>query len=61
MWKDLDLVIDGGQLSSNQIAKAGSTVIDLTEKGTYHIIREGSHYDNVKKILDETCKLKKRF
>ncbi|CAF0800175.1 unnamed protein product [Brachionus calyciflorus] len=61
LWKDLDLIVDGGQLSSGEVAKAGSTVIDLTKEGTYQIIRNGSHYDNVVKILDETCKLTRRF
>ena len=61
MWKDLDLVIDGGELSSSEIAKAGSTVIDLTQKGTYQIIRNGTHYDNVVKILEEKCNLTRRF
>lgn len=61
LWKDLDLIIDGGQLSSSEIAKAGSTVIDLTEKDTYRIIRNGSHYDEIVKILEDTCKLKRKF
>jgi tRNA threonylcarbamoyl adenosine modification protein (Sua5/YciO/YrdC/YwlC family) len=41
LWDHLDLIVDGGELSQNQLAKAGSTVIDLTKKGTYKIIREG--------------------
>jgi tRNA A37 threonylcarbamoyladenosine synthetase subunit TsaC/SUA5/YrdC len=41
LWNELDLIIDGGVLSNNEEAKAGSTVIDLTEKETYKIIRNG--------------------
>ncbi len=41
LWNDLDLIVDGGTLSNNEESKAGSTVIDLTDKGTYKIIRNG--------------------
>lgn len=41
LWKDLDLIIDGGELDKNEAAKAGSTVIELNEPGTFKIIRNG--------------------
>jgi hypothetical protein len=37
----LDLIVDGGELSLSEKAKAGSTVIDFTEANTYRIIRDG--------------------
>ena len=60
MWDKLDLVIDGGELSSNPLAKAGSTVIDLTELATFRIIRDGSEYETVCKKLIDDCKLTRR-
>lgn len=41
LWDHLDLIIDGGELGKGDLAKAGSTVIDLTEKGAYQIVRNG--------------------
>lgn len=63
IWNDLDLIVDGGQLGDSEDikSKAGSTVIDLTVPGTYKIVREGTHYDEVSKILIEKCKLVKRL
>jgi len=39
LWNSLDLIVDGGRICSS--SKAGSTVIDLTRKGYFNIIREG--------------------
>ncbi len=39
LWTSLDLIVDAGRLISS--SKAGSTVVDLTRKGYFHIIREG--------------------
>lgn len=61
LWKDLDLIIDGGALSSSDVAKAGSTVIDLTVKDTYRIIRNGSQYENVLNILNQISNLKRIY
>jgi hypothetical protein len=60
MWKNIDIIIDGGVLSDSEEARAGSTVIDLTVKNTYKIIRNGSHYDTVVKLLNDECKLERR-
>ena len=56
LWDNLDFIIDGGQLGekckeqnnnisdkSIKLAKAGSTVIDMTNQGTFNIIREGRY------------------
>jgi hypothetical protein len=32
----------------------------LTQTGTFKIIRDGSHYENVIKILENDCKLERR-
>ncbi len=41
IWNYLDLIIDGGELSNTEAAKAGSTVIDLTVEKKFKIIRNG--------------------
>ena len=38
LWKSLDLIVDSGRLGSSN---EGSTVIDLTEKDHFRIIRKG--------------------
>ena len=60
LWDKLDLVVDGGTLGEDPKFKAGSTVIDLSKSGTFKIIRDGSHYENVIKILENDCKLERR-
>ena len=43
IWSKLDLIIDGGELSNSEAAKAGSTVIDLTIENKFKIIRNGRY------------------
>lgn len=57
LWNDIDMIIDGGQLGDSDLAKAGSTVIDLTQNGHFRIIRKGSEYARVLNTLENTCKL----
>ncbi len=61
MWDRLDLIVDGGLLGESDDSKAGSTVIDFTKQSTYKIVRNGTHYEKVLKILNETCKLERRY
>ena len=48
LHESLDLVFDGGRLSDSPEARQGSTVVDLSEEGSYSIIREGS----ARKVVD---------
>lgn len=41
LWKELGVVIDGGQLGLLESQRCASTVIDLSEPGRYNIVREG--------------------
>lgn len=41
LWPSLGVVIDGGQLGLTESQRSASTVVDLSEPGVYHIIREG--------------------
>ena len=50
-------MVDGGTLGEDLKSKAGSTVVDLSKQGIFKIIRDGSHYDTVLKLLEEDCKL----
>ena len=48
----LDLVFDGGRLSDSEDARLGSTVVDLSQRGTFTIIREGSARQTVLAVMD---------
>ena len=41
LWPQLDLLVDGGMLNDTDKARLGSTVVDLSQKGKFRIIREG--------------------
>ena len=41
LWPKLDKVFDDGMLGDTYHSRQGSTVVDLSEKGTYKIIRDG--------------------
>ncbi|CAF0747098.1 unnamed protein product [Adineta ricciae] len=45
LWSQVDLVIDGGVLASND--RRGSTIVDLCEKGYFHIQRQGINCERI--------------
>ena len=47
----LDTIFDGGRLGETMLSRLGSTIIDLSTKGYYKIIRQGSAEINTVKIL----------
>lgn len=49
----LNLVFDGGKLSDSEEARLGSTVVDLSQEGSYSIIRGGSAKSKVENILSK--------
>ncbi|CAH2093475.1 unnamed protein product [Euphydryas editha] len=52
LYEHLGAVFDGGVLSQGlEQNRTGSTVIDLSEMGSYNIIRKGISYKRFKKIL----------
>ncbi|XP_053211450.1 threonylcarbamoyl-AMP synthase-like [Panonychus citri] len=59
LWPHLDAVFDGGQLNQDP-DRLGSTVIDLTVKGRYKIIRPGCAHIKAMKILENQFNLKQR-
>ena len=50
LWPSLDFVFDKGTLGSSPINKQGSTVVDLSKRGQYTIIREG-WYDSIPSLI----------
>ena len=47
----LELVCDGGRLSDSEEARLGSTVVDLSQEGSFTIIRAGSVRENVETVM----------
>ncbi|CAF2179289.1 unnamed protein product [Rotaria magnacalcarata] len=58
LWSQIDLVINGGLLASNN--RYGSTIVDLSEKGYFNIQRQGIDCERIIKYLKERCQLKEK-
>jgi len=58
LWSQIDLIIDGGLLASND--RRGSTIVDLSEKGYYHIQRQGIDCERIVRYLKEHCHLQEK-
>lgn len=52
LFPALGVVFDGGQVGWTNEARLGSTVVDLSVKGHYRIIREGSALENTVQTLE---------
>lgn len=51
LYEFLSCIVDGGTLSLNEQSRLGSTVVDLSKKGLYKIIRPGSaEKDTISKL-----------
>ncbi|XP_064404161.1 threonylcarbamoyl-AMP synthase-like [Halichondria panicea] len=59
LWPNLDLVVDGGRIVEDErvSSRSGSTVVHLATQGAFKIVRNGSSYDHVVKILRDKCGL----
>eukprot|EP00092_Neocalanus_flemingeri_P023580 GFUD01025570.1.p1 GENE.GFUD01025570.1~~GFUD01025570.1.p1 ORF type:complete len:222 (+),score=74.11 GFUD01025570.1:154-819(+) len=51
LHESLDMVFDGGRLHDSENARLGSTVVDLSQAGSFIIIRPGSVREEVEKIM----------
>jgi len=47
----LHTVFDGGRLGETEEARLGSTVVDLSQHGSYRFIREGCAREHVEKVM----------
>lgn len=52
LWPHLTAVFHSGRLGDSASLRAGSTVVDLSVPGKYHILRPGSALANTKAILE---------
>lgn len=55
LWSQLDLVVDAGPLASND--RRGSTIVDLSQKGSFHVQRHGIDCERIVRYLQEKCQL----
>lgn len=58
IWSAVDLVVDGGVLASND--RRGSTIVDLSQQGSFHIQRLGIENERIIKYLKENCHLQEK-
>ena len=58
IWSAVDLVVDGGVLASND--RRGSTIVDLSQEGSFHIQRLGIENERIIKYLKEQCHLQEK-
>ena len=49
----LEIIFDGGRLGETRLSRLGSTIVDLSTKGYYKIIRQGSAEQNTVRILQK--------
>jgi tRNA threonylcarbamoyl adenosine modification protein (Sua5/YciO/YrdC/YwlC family) len=52
LWPHLAAVFHSGRLGDSTSLRAGSTVVDLSVPGKYHVLRAGSALANTKAILE---------
>ena len=57
----LEMIFDGGRLGETRLSRLGSTIIDLSTKGYYKIIRQGSAESNTVKVLKKHGLLEHRI
>lgn len=58
LWSEVDLVVDGGVLASND--RRGSTIADLSQQGSFHIQRLGIDNERIIKYLKDNCCLQEK-
>ena len=59
IWSAVDLIVDGGVLASND--RRGSTIVDLSQEGSFHIQRLGIENERIIKYLKEQCHLQEKI
>lgn len=52
LWPHLAAVFHRGRIGDSTFLRAGSTVVDLSVHGKYHILRSGSALANTKRVLE---------
>lgn len=53
LWDKLHCVYDSGRIGEQTECREGSTIIDLSQAGSYRLVRRGIAYEHTIKILQE--------
>lgn len=53
LWNKLHTVFDHGRLGEDAACREGSTIIDLSQPGSYRLIRRGSAYEQTTELLQQ--------
>lgn len=53
LWNKLHSVYDGGPIGEQFECREGSTIVDLSQPGSYRLIRRGVAYEQTTKILQQ--------
>lgn len=53
LWSRIDAVFNGGNLGEDDVNRTGSTIIDLSQIGTYFIVRQGIAVNPTIRILQQ--------
>lgn len=61
LYPQLACVVDGGALGDSPLARLGSTVVDLSQAGTFRIVRAGSAEWATRRVLEDTYSWKERL
>ena len=51
LWPGLAVVYDGGELGTTEESRLGSTVVDLSTRGQYKVIRDGCAFASTTETL----------
>lgn len=53
LWDKIDAVFNGGNLGKDDVNRKGSTIIDLSQSGSYAIVRQGIAFNPSTRILQQ--------
>lgn len=53
LWPKLGAIFDGGTITTSDLSRAGSTIVDLSYSGKYKIVRDGCALKNTVSILEK--------
>ena len=53
LWDKVDSVYDGGRIGEETERREGSTIVDLSQAGSYRLVRRGIAYEQTVQVLQE--------
>ena len=54
LWEKLKVVYNGGELGQTALCRRGSTIVDLSIRGHFKVVRKGVAYSRTKKHLEDS-------